>query len=334
MGSVMTSRHRLPAFVHARNLPVTLKFCSDIAANSASAVICDAADLKFVDPAGLCLLAATCHRLANSGKVLRLENVPAAIMGYLSRMDLFKACGIEYDEKFARHDRKLDLVEICSVDKASSIDPLADKITNALIGRTPDFDPNAQPDEMTGYTPQDYLYDPLRYIFSELLENALTHAKRAGYLNTQAWVAAQYYPSNDRIRLAVVDNGCGFLASLTRHQDLAERTHSAAIRLALRPRVTCNPDLEVFPDETANQGLGLTVVKEIAAQNQGVMRLVSGNSLVELHSVGREHARGVPSWQGVLLALEFERNLLRRVNLRSIIQALRSAPSPSGLRFE
>ena len=45
-------------------------------------IVCDASGLQFVDPVGLCLLAAACHQLAKVGKKLSLENVPAAIVGY------------------------------------------------------------------------------------------------------------------------------------------------------------------------------------------------------------------------------------------------------------
>src|SRR3972149_6261841 len=119
------SQHSFPSFVRADNFSAALAFCSGIIADSNDVIVCDATALKFVDPVGLCLLAATCHRLASSGKKLKLENVPSAVAGYLSRMDLFKACGIDYNEKFARHDRRSDLVEICTADKAADIDSLA-----------------------------------------------------------------------------------------------------------------------------------------------------------------------------------------------------------------
>lgn len=327
------AHHRLGHFVHARNLSDVMAFCGGIGADSASIVSCDAAELQFVDPVGLCLLAATCHRLATRGKKLRLENVSPAIAGYLARMDLFKACGIEYRENFTRHDRQADLVEICVADKAAEGERLANKIVTALVGQTPDYDPNAAPDEMTGYQPHDYLLKPLHYLFSELLENALTHAKRAGYKDARAWVAAQYYPSKDKIQLAVVDDGCGLLSSLSKHPRLASKSHEAAIRLAFEPRVTCNPDLEIRPNETVNQGVGLTIIREIAVRGRGVLRLVSGDTLLEL-SRGRETTGPTTPWQGVVLVLEFKRDLLRQVNVGHIVHELTSRPGPGGLRFE
>lgn len=311
-----------------------MAFCNEISADTGDDIVCDASGLQFVDPVGLCLLAATCHQLANAGKKLRLENLSPAIVDYLARMDLFKACGIEYQENFTRYDRRTDLVEICVADKAAEGEQLAGKIVTALVGATPDYDPHAKPDEMTGYLPHDYLHLPLHYIFSELLENALTHAKRAGYKDARVWVAAQYYPGKDRIRLAVLDNGCGLLRSLERHPSLPEKSHAAAIQIAFEPRVTCNPDLEFRPNETANQGIGLTVVREIVGQGRGVLRLVSGDALLEQKGRLGSRAHPIGSWQGVVLALEFKRELLRQVNVGQIIHQLRGKPGPGGLRFE
>ena len=333
-GMTKAVKHQLHTYVHARNLREAMAFCGEIGTDSGNDIACDASGLQFVDPVGLCLLAATCHKLANVGKKLMLENVPPAIADHLARMDLFKACGIEYREKFTRHDRRTDLVEICVTDKAAEGEQLASKIVTALVGATPDFDPNAKPDEMTGYLPHDYLHLPLHYIFSELLENALTHAKRAGYKDARTWVAAQYYRKEDRIRLAVLDNGCGLLGSLERHPSLAEKSHAAAIQIAFEPRVTCNPDLELRPNETANQGVGLTVVREIVAQGRGVLRLVSGNAFVEQKGNSQPRILSISPWQGVAPALEFKREMLREVNVGNIIHELRRRPGPGGLRFE
>jgi nitrogen fixation/metabolism regulation signal transduction histidine kinase len=96
-------------------------------------------------------------------------------------------------------------------------------------------------------------------------------------MNAKVWVALQYDASDDMIRLAVVDNGCGFLNSLKREK-ITE--HIEAIHLALKPRVTCNGDFYVRPSESVNQGIGLTVVKEIVLSSQGIIYLASGDALL------------------------------------------------------
>lgn len=87
--------------------------------------------------------------VGDAGKEVELENVSSDIAGYLARMDLFKACGIEYKENYTRHDRQTDLVEICVADKVAEGGLLANKIVTALVGATPGYDPHAAPDEMT-----------------------------------------------------------------------------------------------------------------------------------------------------------------------------------------
>lgn len=332
--SKTAKEHRLGRFIGANNLAAVLAFCNRINSDSDNTIACDASNLRFVDPVGLCLLAATCHHLAKAGRNLGLNNVSPEIIGYLARMDLFKACGIDYHESFSRHDRRTDLVEVCVADKAADGEHLANKIVTALVGCTPDYDPNATPDEMSGFLPQDHLQKPLHYVFSELLENSLTHAKRAGYQASRAWVAAQYYKKEDRIRLAVVDNGCGFLSSLRKHPKLAKTSHEAAIRLAFEPRITCNRDLDVHPNETANQGIGLTVIREIARKSGGIIRVASGDSLLTLTS--DRPGAAVDPWQGVILAAEFKREFLRQVRIHEIIQELTDTSVASGprVRFE
>ena len=80
------ARHRLPAYIHARNLRAALGFTAVIVGDQDKTVACDAAELTFVDPSGLCIFAATCHRLAHSGKKLEVENIPESIAGHLARM--------------------------------------------------------------------------------------------------------------------------------------------------------------------------------------------------------------------------------------------------------
>ncbi len=326
-------KHIIPSFLWAADLNGALAFCNEVVANANNPVVCDASHLKFVDPAGLCLLAVTCNKLSITGKRLELLNVPKEILGYLARMDLFKACGIEFAENFVRHDKASDLVEISRVESRATIELLADKIAFALAGRTPDFDPNAKPDEMSGYLPHEHVSHPLRYIFSELLENSLTHGAVPGYRGTNAWVAAQYYPKKDIIRLAVIDDGCGFLGSLIKHHKLPEKTHEAATRLALLPRITRNPDYYLRPQDTANQGFGLTVVKEVVLNSRGSMQIISGDCRLRL-TANREYAHPASGWGGVILALELSRKYLRQLKIHEIVQKLIEREQKIALRFE
>jgi len=321
--------YRLGRALDSEGLPRLLQLCDAIAKDPAEQIICDAASLKFVDPVGLCVLAATCCRLARYGRRLQLLNVPSDIASYLARMDLFKVCGIEYLEQFTRHNRKSELLEIRVVDKGGDGEGVAKSLTMALLGATPSADRPVLDEEMFA-SPDEHLEVLLHHVFSELLENALTHGRRAGYGCARAWAAAQYYPARDRIRAAVVDDGCGFLKTLHAHPLLVEKTDAAAAVLALEPRITCNPDLDVLPGHTRNQGIGLTIVRDIADLS-GVLRVASGDALIK-RADGNQISRAVPSWSGVILALDFDRRRLQNITLNQVVRRLRKGDDPH-LRF-
>lgn len=62
------------------------------------------------------------------------------------------------------------------------------------------------------------------------LANALSHARLDGRAHCKAFVAAQYYERKDLVRLAVVDDGCGFRATLSpRHPKLNDGSDIDAI---------------------------------------------------------------------------------------------------------
>jgi hypothetical protein len=166
---------------------------------------------------------------------------------------------------------------------------------------------------------------------SELLENAMTHARRQGYRDACVWVASQYYPSSGMIRLGVVDNGCGFLATLRSHPDLRLETHHEAILTALRPRISCNRDLRMGM-ESVNQGVGLTTTCRIAEHAGGRLVIVSGNAV---HGTSGESGiiSGGAVWQGVAIAMECRRNKLPGIRFRELLPPY-EALKPVRLRFE
>lgn len=119
-------------------------------------------------------------------------------------------------------------------------------------------------------------------------------------------MAAQYYKdvqTGGRVQVAVVDNGCGFLATLLNHPALPEKTHDAAIRTALRPKVSCNRDMGPF-GESVNEGVGLTTTVRISKATGGAVHIVSGDALLLEGSVAcakrRDQVRALHGqWGGV-----------------------------------
>jgi anti-anti-sigma regulatory factor/anti-sigma regulatory factor (Ser/Thr protein kinase) len=310
----------LPTYFSARSAQDTITACWEIA-SAEGLVDVDASELKFVDPFGMALLAATFYKVNQHGGVVRVHCLSEQLSGYLRRMDLFQ--GVELVDCAPmlgqRQDRADALVEVTRLEQRRDVDAAALRLTRALVGRMPVENRDEQPDEMTGYTESDRLAEPIQYAFNELLENALTHARRAGYQDACVWVACQYYPTSDVVRLGVVDNGCGFLATLRGHAALTRETHLAAILAALQPRVSCNRDLGLLAD-SVNQGVGLTTTQRIATSAGGRLYIASGDAIHS--SAAFSHLADGVHWQGVAIALECKRQRLPEVHFRDLLPPL------------
>jgi len=328
----MPDSGRLPPYLSIRSAAEVVAVCRRLIDSDGDAVF-DATGLRFADPFGLAMLGATFHMIRDQGRAVGVRGLSASMAGYLNRMDVFK--GVDLIEcaprATGRHDRRDALVELKRLDSQGGVDDLAYRLAKALVGEISDINHEEPPDEMTGFTAFDRLVDPLQYALSELLENAMTHARRQGYRDASVWVACQYYPRNGFIRLGVVDNGCGFLATLRSHPELRRETHHEAILTALRPRISCNRDLRLGTD-SVNQGVGLTTTCRIAEHAGGRLVILSGDAI---HSTNGESGtlKAGSAWQGVAIALECRRDRLPAIRLRELLPPY-NAQTPVRLRFE
>jgi len=321
----------LPAYFSAHSAKEAITACWEIA--SAEGVVdVDASKLVFVDPFGMALLAAAFYNVRRRGGAVRVHCLNAQLSGYLQRMDVFQ--GVELVDcalmPGQRQNRADALVEVTRLVQQRDVGSAAYRLTTALVGRMPVAHRDELPDEMTGYTEADRLAEPIQYALNELLENALTHARRAGFGDACVWVTCQYYPSSGLVRLGVVDNGCGFLATLRGHPALHQETHLAAILAALQPRVSCNRELGLLAD-SANQGVGLTTTNRIAERAGGRLYIASGDAIHSAYA--SVHLTGGAYWQGVAIALECRRQRLPEVHFRELLPPLEPQPSVR-LRFQ
>ena len=299
-------------------------------------VTLEARALRFADPFGLAMLGATFYMLQQRGQSVRVSGLTDAVNGYLQRMDVFDGVKLVNctTPRGQRHDRSDALMELTRLDQRGDIDRATNKLAEALVGRMPDIDPNELPDEMTCRNTADSISIPISYALAELLNNAMSHARLKGHADAKVWVASQYYPKNGRLQLAVVDNGCGMLATLREHAALRvfpRKTDLEAILAALHPHVSCNPDLGVFKD-SVNQGVGLTMTSRIAERAGGRLVVVSGAGYHNTLGRSRRLSDGV-RWGGVGVALECQRDALKNVRIHELLPPVEGLPSLH-LRFE
>jgi hypothetical protein len=238
----------------------------------------DVRQTSFVDPFGMTLLGESLLQLADYQQRVRVIGLDQQTGAYLHRMDVFQHVEL-VDGRLPegrRRDRRDALSELRRIAGEDEAEEVATRLADALIGTRPQ-DPPQRHDSMHALE-HEHQNDLIQYVLSELLSNALTHAQRRGFRGrARVWTAAQYYPSSDKVRLAVADTGCGLLATLRGHPRLEAETHFAAISAALLPRVSCNRNLSVRQD-TVNEGVGLTTVHRIVDRSDGEMLVLTGNA--------------------------------------------------------
>ena len=300
-----------PRSLSASDPEALFSLCSQITSRAGNVVL-DASDLVFIDPLGLAALRATLESQP-PGKCVFVRYMHEQITFYLVRMDFFQGLNVEGINEDARNSggEPFKCVELITVDDQEHAETIASRLVQAMTGRL--YDADAEDSEF------DSCLRPVEYALKELLGNSLSHAKREGGAGSSVWVACQHFESSDTVRLAIVDNGCGFLATLKSHKALQEPSHMNAIQVALMERVSCNrgPVL-AYESESQNQGVGLTTTARIAAAADGHLIIASGDACFHT-SAKSEFCLKKGPWKGVAIAFACRRDKLPHVNIPSLL---------------
>ena len=227
-------------------------------------------------------------------------------------MDFFALSGVKLPESFVRYDSQGRFVPLCEVTGGAqgNVDVICSRLAGCVFPHLADsVDP-----EMTGP------FDLVEYAASELINNVLQHARGRGY------VVAQVYPKSGMVRLSVTDSGMGirqsFVESRPPFWDDA-MTHLDAVRTALQPKASSKMHLGGgWGHGSVNAGVGLSMLKEIARQADGLFTLVSGDGFYQHNHLER---RTLPfeiqmpnHYQGTICALQLSQQKLG--NLQEILQ--------------
>jgi ABC-type transporter Mla MlaB component len=306
----------LPRFLHMRQQAEHLSDCQ---------IRCDCSALTFADPIGLCLLKHWFFELEERGVQIDLYGLRYQTEVYLERMDLFKGIGsVTFKDRTsnkARLDLRGRIIELRSLSDINDVGSVANQIAATIVHGIPDISCEQDPDQMHPSIGEK-MEDTLQYLFSEILINALDHGRKRNYSHASATISAGYYPSENKVEVGILDNGCGLLETLRGHPMMQGiSTDEKAISIAYQPRVSCNRDAELGLD-TRNQGIGLTVSAKIALQASGRFGIFSGGSRLGLLQDGASQQIEIPYWRGTGVFFQFDKNALSRVSKKSIIEAL------------
>lgn len=314
----MTAKITLPRTMTSQQIEPVLGQMEYVL-SSPGPVVVDCSELIFIDPFGLTVLASTLDTVQRDDRPVRFDFLGARLTSYLQRMDFFDHLDIDgvdlgHQQRADKRDSLCELIRLSEEAHAEeALERMAWAVTGTIGGKE------------RGEVKEPELFHPLNYALSELVGNSVTHAKREGYLHASVWIAAQFYPGSGVVKIAVTDNGCGFLNTLRNHPSLnGVQTHPAAIAAALRPRVSCNRNL-VPLGLSENQGVGLTTTARISKAADGGITIFSGDGLHADSASGRAQKRWQrqrligPTWQGVGVVVDMSRSKLAGIKIHELL---------------
>jgi hypothetical protein len=184
-----------------------------------------------------------------------------ANLRYLQRIDFFERLGVELPENFRRHDPGtafVPLTEIAPGPVHLTNDPTATELARCV----------ANGNENEAF----YLSE---YTLGEVIANLRQHARERGF------VCAQYSQPQDRARIGIADSGIGINESFRRSRSPQYREgmdDAQTLDLAMAPWSSSKAHLHGPYGQSANKGVGLTMVRFMVAESYGHFFLASGNA--------------------------------------------------------
>jgi anti-sigma regulatory factor (Ser/Thr protein kinase) len=184
------------------------------------------------------------------GKIPNIRSLP-----YLIRMKLFDYVRLEPPTEIKEHEESGRFIPLTQIKNTGELHAAITNLVPLL---------HASPK----------VADPIKYVFSEMVRNALEHSASP----VGAFVAAQYYPETKRIAIGIADAGIGIYDHI-RQFHLAKDSKDA-ITLALRPGITGTTSR--IGGTAFNAGAGLFFTKSIASFSRNMFTLYSGNAAYRL----------------------------------------------------
>lgn len=270
-------------------------------------VVLDLREVEFVEPAGICGLAAVLEalipRCEEVGIALSGHNVPA----YLERMNFFRLFGgrvqtnvdVEALESRQRHNPGT-LQELINFQEEGEIPGIINRISEILEN-------------------QDYRLRErvaICSVLSEICANAAEHGASSfgSYAAVQAYqhiVSGRHGARSDdrqgeEVLVAIADGGPGVRETLSRNPALAEKTttDNDALRHALEMGVSGTGEI--------GRGGGLTLVAQIAGRSGGSLSLRSGAGRITSYK-DRKNSRNVPEFPGTFVRVSLPRRQQERI---------------------
>ncbi len=263
-----------------------------------------------VHPVVLAMTACLATKFRFEGGVVtgQVEKVPT--LAYLIRMGLFDFLQIDPGKSIVSHEESGRFIPLTQI---QNNDDLKQAITNLvpLLHAPP------------------AVADPIRYVFSEMVRNALEHSQSP----VGAFVCAQYYRESKRIAIGIADAGRGIPSSMRRSHKFQDSR--AALSLALQPGITGTTSR--IGGNEFNAGAGLFFTKSISVLSRNRFILYSSDSMFRLMQTRKRYEPVLyadpkydphsfveaPQWNGTIVGIDL--NIERGIEFALLLEQIRKA---------
>jgi signal transduction histidine kinase len=322
---------KLPALLIDANLSVVLGILAQVD-TTASVVNLDASVVTAVQPVGACILACAAHKARANGKELVVAQWSPQFRQLMQRLACEVTWGDQQPQVRSGEERPQAPTLVTPIMSRENGNAVANDLSTQITAFIPTEDRSGVLEDERSELAYHLVQPVLAYALGELVDNVFSHARRS----TEAigsWGAAQWYPTGDLVRVAIVDTGCGLLASL-RDYHSPPKNHFEAAALAFKPFVSSKGDIGMYADRS-HMGLGLPVCRDICERLGGRLYAASGNAWVTNPGLSSEerHSLAVPH-AGTTVSLEFHRRAITSRTMQEILAKYTGKPTDLRPQFK
>jgi anti-sigma regulatory factor (Ser/Thr protein kinase) len=264
-----------------------------------------------VHPVVLAMVACLAKKVQATGGTVTGNATTVPTLNYLIRMGLFNFLQIDSGKEIKEHEESGRFIPLTQITNN-------DELKKAIVDLVPLL--HAPP----------AVADPIKYVFSEMVRNALEHSGSG----VGAVVCAQYYSESKRIAIGIADAGIGVLDSIRRSHKVT--TPRGAIELALQPGITGTTSR--IGGNEFNAGAGLFFTKSIATLSRNRFFIYSGDAMFRLMKTRQRYEpelqsdpkldphqfpNDVPRWPGTVVGIDL--NIERGIEFSELLEQIRKA---------
>jgi hypothetical protein len=255
------------------NMTSAISFASEIeCAADADEYLIDFGAVRLVEPFPMLLISSELRKLARRYCAPAIDCANFEHMSYAAHMGFFQSFDLEYGNApgEARGNGNYLPIKIYETKRVES-----EAFANGVeVGDQIESISRRMSIVLSGEDSGD-LFDTLTYSIREIIRNVVEHsaAERFG-------ICAQYWPTRERVEVAILDRGIGLRESLSRNPHIDVSDHKKAINFALMPAVSGKAfkgSRTKRRGNWGNSGFGLYMTNRIC-RNGGNFFIASGDT--------------------------------------------------------